>query len=67
MGWEEDRGGQDQHPAPQGSPLCPVIFLIWIATILEEMEQEVKGDSGAELELIHTWVTLMADFAPRMQ
>jgi len=43
--------GKTNIMVPQGSPLSPVIFLIWMAAILEEMEQEVKEYTVAEVEL----------------
>ena len=36
---------------PQGSPLSLVIFLIWMAPILEEMERRVREEVGVEIEL----------------
>ena len=32
---------------PQGSPLSPVLFLVFMAPILEEMEREVKEEVGS--------------------
>jgi len=43
--------GRTNIGAPQGSPRSPVIFVIWMAPILEEMEKEVKDFTDAELEL----------------
>ena len=31
---------------PQGSPLSPVVFLIWMAPILERMEEELRSKAG---------------------
>ena len=31
---------------PQGSPLCPVLFLVFMAPILEEMEGRMKEEVG---------------------
>ena len=31
---------------PQGSPLSPVLFLVFMAPILEEMERRVKEEVG---------------------
>jgi len=34
--------GRTNVGAPQGSPLSPLIFLIWMAPIIEKMEEEVR-------------------------
>ena len=36
---------------PQGSPLSPVVFLIWMAPILEEMEWRVRQVTGTDIKL----------------
>ena len=36
---------------PQGSPLSPVVFLIWMAPILSKMEERVKGETGLDVEV----------------
>ena len=43
--------GKKNIGALQGSPLLLVIFLIWMALILEEMEQEVKEYTVVKVEL----------------
>ena len=35
----------------QGSPLSPVIFLIWMAPILEEMAKRIKWELGVDIDL----------------
>ena len=35
----------------QGSPLSPVVFLIWMAPILERMELELKEEVGLDIKL----------------
>ena len=44
-------GGNTNTGAPQGSPLSPVVFLIWMAPILEEMEQRIRWEVGVDIEL----------------
>ena len=47
-----DRGvGKTNLGVPQGSPLSPVIFLIWMAPILEEMEKRIKWELGVDINL----------------
>ena len=43
VSWDgKDRGVQKTNVGvPQGSPLSPVVFLIWMAPILEEMERRI--------------------------
>ena len=31
---------------PQGSPLPPVIFVIWMAPTSEKMEEKIKAEAG---------------------
>ena len=38
--------------APQGSPLSPMVFLIWMALILRSMEERVKAGTGLDMELL---------------
>ena len=47
-----DRGeGKTNVGVLQGSPLSPVIFLIWMAPILEEMEKRIKWELGVDIDL----------------
>lgn len=47
-----DRGeGKTNLGVPQGFPLLPVIFLIWMAPILEEMERRIRWELGVAIEL----------------
>ena len=47
-----DRGeGKTNLGVLQGSPLSPVIFLIWMAPILEEMEMRIKWELGVDIDL----------------
>ena len=43
--------GKTNVGAPQGSPLSPVIFLIYMALILEAMEERVRAATSLEVEL----------------
>ena len=43
--------GKTNVGAPQGSPLSPVIFLIYMAPILEAMEERVRTATNLEVEL----------------
>src|SRR4029077_3195003 len=51
--WDgKDRGmGRTNVGVPQGSPLSPVVFLIWMAPILEEMERRVREVTGVDIKL----------------
>ena len=53
VSWDgKDRGkGKTNMGVPQGSPLSPVVFLVWMAPILEEMERRVREEVGVEIEL----------------
>ena len=53
ISWDgKDRGnGRTNIGAPQGSPLSPVVFLIWMAPILEDMERRVRKVTGTDIEL----------------
>ena len=53
VSWDgKDRGvGKTNVGVPQGSPLAPVIFLIWMAPILEEMERRIRWEVGVDIEL----------------
>ena len=47
-----DRGeGKTNLWVLQGSPLSPMIFLIWMAPILEEMKKRIKWELGAAIDL----------------
>ena len=37
---------------PQGSPISPVVFLIWMAPILRKMEERVREGTNLEVELL---------------
>ena len=43
--------GSDNVGVPQGSPLSPVVFLIWMAPILEKMEMRLKEEVGLDIEI----------------
>ena len=48
----KDRGvGKTNVEVPQGSPLSPVVFLIWMVHILEEMERRIRWEVGVDIEL----------------
>ena len=53
VSWDgKDRGvGQTNVGVPQGSPLSPILFLIWMAPILEEMERRIRWKVGVDIEL----------------
>ena len=36
---------------PQGSPLSPVVFLIYMAPILEDMKQQFSEATGLDIEV----------------
>ena len=43
VSWDGRVGGRGQSTmgVPQGSPLSPVLFLVWMAPILSEMERRI--------------------------
>ena len=43
--------GKTNVGVPQGSPLSPVVFLIYMAPILEDMEQQVSMATGLDIEV----------------
>lgn len=48
MAWDgkvQERGAADKV-VPQGCPLSPVLFLVYMTPILEEMERHVKEEVG---------------------
>ena len=53
ISWDRKDTGQGMTNigVPQGSPLSPVVFLIWMAPILEEMERRVCQVTGTDIEL----------------
>ena len=53
VSWDgKDRGeGRTNLGVPKGSPLSLMIFLIWMAPILEEMERCVREEVGVEIEV----------------
>ena len=36
---------------PQGSPLSPVVFLVWMAPILKRMEERVREETNLDMEI----------------
>ena len=57
ISWDgKDRGnGRKNIGVPQGSPLSPVVFLMWMAPILEEMERRVRQGTGTDIDH-HMWM-----------
>lgn len=53
VSWDgKDRGvGKTNVRVPKGSPLSPVVFLIWMAPILEEMERRIREEVRVDIEL----------------
>ena len=53
MSWaRKDKGvGKTNVGVPKGSPLLSVLFLIWIAQILEEKERRIRWEGGVNIEL----------------
>ena len=51
MGWVNKGKGKTNVGGPQGSPLKPVVFLIFMAPILEAMEQRIKSATNLDVEL----------------
>ena len=43
--------GKTNVGVPQGSPLSPVVFLIYMAPILEDMERQVSEVTGLDIEV----------------
>lgn len=46
MGMGNGGMGGERGGMPQGSPLSPIVFLIWMAPILERIEQELRDRAG---------------------
>ena len=44
-------GGSANVGVPQGSPLSPVAFLIWMAPILQKMEERVNAGTGLDVQM----------------
>ena len=53
MEWDgEKRGlGKTNVGVPQGSPLSPIVFLIFMAPILEEMETTIAQELNIDIEI----------------
>ena len=51
--WDGEKGGQGKTnvAVPQGSPLSPVIFLIFMAPILEERELTIAQELQLDIEI----------------
>ena len=51
--WESTAKGRGQtgNRVPQRSPLLPVLFLIWMAPIMEDLERKVLISMGREVEV----------------
>ena len=43
--------GRTSNGVPQGSPLSPVLFLIWMPPIMEDLERKVSISMGREVEV----------------
>ena len=57
--------GKTNVGAPQGSPLSPVVFLIFMAPILEAMEEKVKSTTSLEVELLSYVDDMLASIMDR--
>ena len=51
MGWQIRGNGKTNVGVPQESPLSPVIFLIYMPPILEDIEQQVSKATGLDVEV----------------
>ena len=53
MGWDgEEKGlGRTNVGVPQGSPLSPIIFHIFMVPILEEMETTITLELNIDIEI----------------
>ena len=43
--------GQTGNRVPQGSPLSPVLFLIWMAPIMKDLERKASVSIGRDVEV----------------
>ena len=52
--WDGTAKGRAQtsNGVPHGSPLSPVLFLIWMAPIMEDLERKVSISMGKEVEVL---------------
>ena len=46
MGWESARVWVSQSRSAAGLTTVPMVFRIWMAPILEKMEEKMRGEAG---------------------
>ena len=52
VGWGCERGGTGRRRGPQGSPLSPILFLIYLASTIYRMEEKIRrAIPGLEVEI----------------
>ena len=66
MSWDGvDRGViRVERGVPQGSPLLPVVFLLYVARMMKEIEDSLQQDLGTRIDVV-SYVDDMAVIAPR--
>ena len=66
MSWDGmDRGViRVEKGVPQGSPLSPVVFLLYVARMMKEIEDSLQRDLGTRIDVV-SYVDDIAMIAPR--
>ena len=64
MGWHGQGGDTGGERGPPGIPLSPVVFLLYVARMMKEIEDSLQWDLGTRIDVV-SYVDDMAVIAPR--